>query len=416
MSLIIPEIVSLHVREAASLIQRRRTALRALQMRLKDVRRTFDDRIAAHLDALAVAGEDAWQFCQAALEEPSSGAVFTAAVRALEDKRHDRLDKLFALVGAIPATLTGLASALGWVERDRLQGLGTALLGSRDPLRRAIGIAACSMHRVDPGLASGEWLTDVDASVRARALRLVGELGSEEAVPACLAALNDSDSECRFWAAWSVVLLGHRGRALEVIKDVSLTGGAHRQRAFRIAVQAMSGADVHELLRLLAADGKKTRWLIQGSGIAGDPKYIPWLIRRMANPKTCRRAGEAFALITGIDLKSMRLAGPPMGVESGPNDDPEDPNVKMDPDSDLPWPDPSKIEQWWSANGGRFHEGARYFMGAAVTREHCIDVLKNGYHRQRILAAHYRCLLDPGTPLFNTSAPAWRQQRLLAAI
>jgi hypothetical protein len=53
-------------------------------------------------------------------------------------------------------------------------------------------------------------------------------------------------------------------------------------------------------------------------------------------------------------------------------------------------------------------------MGAPVTREHCIDVLKHGYQRQRILAAHYLCLLNPGTPLFNTSAPAWRQQRRLA--
>jgi hypothetical protein len=41
-------------------------------------------------------------------------------------------------------------------------------------------------------------------------------------------------------------------------------------------------------------------------------------------------------------------------------------------------------------------------------------VLKTGHQRQRILAAHYLCLLNPGTPLFNTSAPAWRQQRLLA--
>ena len=72
-----------------------------------------------------------------------------------------------------------------------------------------------------------------------------------------------------------------------------------------------------------------------------------------------------------------------------------------------------------SENGGRptaaaSRQGTRYFMGAPVTREHCIDVLKNGYQRQRILAAHYLCLLEPGTPLFNTSAPAWRQQRLLA--
>jgi hypothetical protein len=58
--------------------------------------------------------------------------------------------------------------------------------------------------------------------------------------------------------------------------------------------------------------------------------------------------------------------------------------------------------------------GQRYFMGAPVTWEHCLDVLKHGYQRQRILAAHYLCLLRPGTPLFNTSAPAWRQQRLLA--
>jgi hypothetical protein len=55
-------------------------------------------------------------------------------------------------------------------------------------------------------------------------------------------------------------------------------------------------------------------------------------------------------------------------------------------------------------------------MGAPVTREHCVHVLKTGYQRQRILAAHYLCLLEPGTPLFNTSAPAWRQQKLLARL
>jgi uncharacterized protein (TIGR02270 family) len=88
----------------------------------------------------------------------------------------------------------------------------------------------------------------------------------------------------------------------------------------------------------------------------------------------------------------------------------------MDPDEGLPWPDVAKVERWWAANSGRFALGTRYFMGAPVTREHCIGVLKNGYQRQRILAAHYLCLLDPGTPLFNTSAPAWRQQRLLAKL
>jgi len=104
----------------------------------------------------------------------------------------------------------------------------------------------------------------------------------------------------------------------------------------------------------------------------------------------------------------------PENVESGPNDDPDNPNVDMDPDESLQWPDRQKGEKWWAANAHRFQPGQRCFMGAPVTREHCGDVLTNGYRRQRILAAHYLCLLSPGTPLFNTSTPAWRLQKLLA--
>ena len=88
----------------------------------------------------------------------------------------------------------------------------------------------------------------------------------------------------------------------------------------------------------------------------------------------------------------------------------------MDPDDGLPWPDATLCQRWWEANANRFTAGTRFFMGQQVSRAHCIDVLKNGYQRQRILAAHYLCLLTPGTPLFNTSAPAWRQERLLATL
>jgi len=103
----------------------------------------------------------------------------------------------------------------------------------------------------------------------------------------------------------------------------------------------------------------------------------------------------------------------PEDFEPGPTENPDEEAVELDPDEGLMWPDQEKVQEWWVANAGRFQPGQRYFMGAPVTREHCIDVLKNGYQRQRILAAHHLCLLEPGTPLFNTSAPAWRQQRLL---
>ena len=136
----------------------------------------------------------------------------------------------------------------------------------------------------------------------------------------------------------------------------------------------------------------------------------------MSDQATARIAGEAVALIAGVDLTNGGLDRP-APVESQPesSDEPAASDLELDADSDVTWPDPERIERWWEQNGGRFEKNARHFMGAPVTREHCIDVLKNGYQRQRILAAHYLCLLEPGTPLFNTSAPASRQQKLLAA-
>ncbi|HEU4936767.1 MAG TPA: hypothetical protein VFT39_09965, partial [Vicinamibacterales bacterium] len=187
--------------------------------------------------------------------------------------------------------------------------------------------------------------------------------------------------------------------------------------SWELALQAMTPATTRSVLESLARDSKDLRWLIRGSGIAGDPTYVPWLIGHMSNNQIARCAGEAFSLITGTDLALLDLERrPPENFESGPNDDADDSNVAMDPDDGLPWPDVTKIEAWWQANESRFQKGTRYFMGKPVTREHCIEVLKNGYQRQRILAAHYLCLLEPGTPLFNTSAPAWRQQRLLATM
>jgi hypothetical protein len=86
----------------------------------------------------------------------------------------------------------------------------------------------------------------------------------------------------------------------------------------------------------------------------------------------------------------------------------------MDEDEGLPWPDQAKVQSWWASNADRFQPGVRYFMGAQPSWEHCLQVLKDGYQRQRIAAAEYLCLLRPGTMLFNCEAPAWRQQRLLA--
>jgi uncharacterized protein (TIGR02270 family) len=179
----------------------------------------------------------------------------------------------------------------------------------------------------------------------------------------------------------------------------------------------MGVGTTHEFLTDLADDSIGKRWVIEGAGLAGDPRYVPWLVTLMADDKLARLAGEAFTLITGADLVVLRLERlRPENFEAGATDNPEDSDVAMDPDEALPWPDQTKVHEWWTANKGRFQSGLRYFLGDIVEREHCLNVLKNGGQRQRLLAAQYLCLLEPGMGVFNTSAPAWRQQRWLSQI
>ncbi|MEJ2622588.1 MAG: hypothetical protein P8163_20770, partial [Candidatus Thiodiazotropha sp.] len=131
-------------------------------------------------------------------------------------------------------------------------------------------------------------------------------------------------------------------------------------------------------------------------------------------PDYSRLAAESFAAITGLDLAYEDMdVDQPAGFESGPTENPNDETVEMDPDEELAWPDQQKINDWWSRQKSRFNNGGRYLHGAQITREQCIDVLKNGYQRQRRAAAMELAIFDRQQPLFNTSATAKRQYQQL---
>jgi uncharacterized protein (TIGR02270 family) len=411
---IILTVVQQHADDAVALAEHRPALSRSPYATLPRLR-AADDRLAAHLRGLELAGTSSVGIADALLERPSVGVMFISAIGALVRRDDVRLNGLISVAQAMPEVQEGLLCALGWVEPEKLQGTIATFLAHADASKRTMGLAACAMHRVHPGRVSGRLQQDADPLVRARACRTGGELGAVDMFTSSAMTRADEHPDVQFWAAWSEVLLGNRASSLDVMVRRGFEPGPHRERAFRIALQAMSTKAAHVALQRLATDKAALRWVIQGSGIAGDPTYVPWLIKQMHDPKLARISAEAFTLISGLDLSAEALDRPaPAGFEAGPTDDPGDPAVDTDPDDGLPWPDEQRILSWWDTHGKRFQPGVRYFMGAPVTREQCMNILRNGYQRQRILAAHYLCLLEPGTPLFNTSAPAWRQQRLLA--
>jgi len=141
---------------------------------------------------------------------------------------------------------------------------------------------------------------------------------------------------------------------------------------------------------------------------------IPWLIEKMQEPELARVAGEALSMITGVDLAYDDLETDwPEGFEAGPTENPEDEDVAMDADEDLPWPAHDLLTGWWAEHQHEYAVGTRYLCGRPISRETCLDILKTGTQRQRRGAALELALLSPNEPVFNTSAPAKRQMRLL---
>jgi uncharacterized protein (TIGR02270 family) len=420
---IIPVIVQQHAEEAAMLRHIRSVLVRAPHVALLHLGR-LDERIAAHLDGLAVAGPAGMALCVAALERPGAGEVFALAVRALESGERRAFEQVLALAATLPDAARGLASALGWVSNAHLRGVVSGMLASPQPHRRALGLAACRMHQVDPGPALRAALADHSAEVRAAALHCAAALGHVDLRGHALQSMADEHPEVVFRAAWAACLLGDRRASLRVLRAAAQQSSPYADCALTLAMAASPFDAARELARDLSlasqaapADLPSQRRLVYALGLLGDVRFVPWLIERMATPALARLAGQSFSWISGADLARMDLETleAPARPEH-PSDDPADDDVALDEDESLPWPDRSKIEAWWQRQTALSDCRERLFDGEPVALPAARRVLHEGTQRRRGYAALCACLLQPGLALFPVAAPAPRQRRWLARL
>ncbi len=410
--IIIPVILEQHAEEAAFLWLLRDSAVNEPHYSLSDVAH-LDDRTEAHIDGLRIAGDEGWEICKETLTWEEAGEIFTAAVLAFESGDEDRIQTVLEAVGDVPELGRGIVSALGWLSFQKTEKFIQSYLSSESPVLSRIGMAACSVHRQDPGNTLHDGLTSSEPFLKARTLKAIGELGKTEFAAAANDQLNEEDKHCRFYAAWSSALLGNM-TGLPVLQNFAETEGPHAERSCSIALRRMSVTEGHEWNRAIAKKTNLQRIALIGAGAIGDPALIPWLVEYMSIPESARVAGESFAMITGIDLAYDDLDGEsPEGFEAGPTENPEDEDVAMDPDEDLPWPEPKLIHEWWRENKNNFRNGTRYLCGKPISEQQCQHVLRYGYQRQRAAAAIELAMMKPGQPLFEVRAPGFRQQKLL---
>jgi uncharacterized protein (TIGR02270 family) len=409
----IPAILSQHAEEAAFLWGSRTRAGSDPIYSLKTLGKV-DERLEAHLDGLRIAGDDGWAMCRAKLENGDAGEVFPLAILAFESG--DRLRMLDALTAGCVSvdTRRALISALGWLDYHAVQPWIDRLLNAKHALHRAVGVAACAIHRQDPGAELTTAVGDPDPVLRARALRAAGELKRADVLTQARASLSDDDEACRFWAAWTLTLNGDRA-GLRSLTQWLGHGDRFGAAALQLSLRAMPLDDGREWVRVLAKDPELRRSAVVAAGVLADPTTVQWIIGHMQSPPLARLAGEAFSMITGVDLVQMGFdrTGPDETDDDQASGDQTDTSIAPDYDGHLPWPDAQLIDEWWRAHHKRFSPGVRQLAGQPLTTDAARQVLRTGKQRQRAAAAIEIALREPAEMPFEIRARASEQRRRL---
>lgn len=414
----IPDIVRQHVEDASFLWLLRHSAVSEPHYDLSDLVH-LDDRIDAHLDGLRIAKDAGWEIAKENLTFEEPGEVFTASILALDELikgSMGRFDAVMQCIDADPLLSNGLVSAMGWYRFEDIEPIVSTFASEKRPFLKRCAIAACAIHRKDPGDLLIKGLSHDDPFIRSRALKAVGELGRYDLLSVLKKHLEDDDPDCRWQAAWAAGLFRDQ-QSLPTLFSVAENGGERAEYACAMAVRIMNSAEIYAWLNMLMVVPGLARIGVKGAGAMGNPEIIPQLIQMMDDPDLARPAGEAVSMITGVDLAYEDLdKDQPEGFTAGPTEDPKDENVDLDPDEDLPWPDPVLVAQWWNENKNRFQTNTRYLAGRPVESKHLIHVLNTGYQRQRMAAAVELAQMHPEAPLFEVRAPGKGQKFLLGGV
>ena len=402
-ALINQSVVEEHGEDAAMLWRMHEHGIQAPLYRLRDLE-LLDERVLAHLEALCVAGAVGMAQARRALATEEPSAVFVTAYLAFSTSETEAMRHVTQISAPIPTFADALISALSWIRITSIEQPLRSLARSENPVFRRLAVAVAAAHRIRMGNLYENAAGDANPDVRAIALRAIGETKSRDLEALVQDGVRASDTQSRFWAAWTMALLGDQ-RAAAVAFDTGNADPVLARTAIEIAMRAGEPGWARSVVRALAKNDASVRQAIVAAGAFGDPAAIPWLLSLMERPSLARVAAEAVAAITGVDLEAADFK----------QDPPEDLPDEHSDDTDLRWPSVQGLRDWWQKDGHRFQTGQRYLAGLPVSDAAAIELLRSGYQRQRYSAAIELAFLRPDAIVFPTGARAdWQLGRLRA--
>lgn len=263
----------------------------------------LDRRLGAHIDGLLASGSAALGEAAARFEDfPEPGEMFAWFLVALLGGGPEDIAAALERAGDHPDCRSGLSGAIAWAGAGAVRPHVKPWFTSTDPLLRLLAMTACSHHRADPADWLDRCLADEDPQVRARALRLLGEIGRADRLGMAVEALEGPRGPGQFAAARSALLLGRSGPALPVLRRLAAGTGRVADAALELAVLGGQGAEARGWLGDLMRRPERAGAAVMAAGAIRDPGVLDWLIGMCADPAHAAGAGRAIRARLDFDL------------------------------------------------------------------------------------------------------------------
>jgi len=367
----------------------------------------LENRIESQLNGLMGNLDIAWTVCEQRIEDDAeSGEIFTAAILAFRSHDQTKVQMVVEAAMLSEEGYQGLLYALTWLPGNLVHDWIKRFFTSKDLNHKKLAIQVCNIRRENPAdylvsiLQRDDCLEKIDLYIAA--LKIAGELKRFDLLEHLLKAIEHDDEAVKFWAIRSAIFIGDKAQVVKLEPYISKSSELQHE-AIEIAFRVLPIATARQWVAKLVDDPEQIRTLIIITGVIGDPFAIDWLLQKMHETEFARVAAEAFSLITGTNLINMDMANqPPEDADSLPNEDPDDENVKMHDDENLPWPNVIKVQSYWNSIKSNYIAGQRYLLGNHIGLLFLKNNLESALQRQRHAIAIEISLIDKNEKLFNT--------------
>ncbi len=372
------DVMEEHLEEACFLWTQWEAALDAPDYTLGELAGLEEQRLAAHLDALVLGGDEV---AEALLLPALSGDEADAAVAAgLALAALGRVDAVLEALGAVTELTQGalgLRRALELCATARVEDGLRELAAAGAPLGRALALEALAFHGVDLGPLPADLIDLVDPGVTRALLRAAR---GADLAPTGLVARGLEDPQLRDTALRTGILRGVEGARARCTQLAAEPGC----RAALELEALLGGPSALPSLQASLAHPEARLDALWALGFCGTPEAGDLCVEAMRGGDELQAAvaAEALVAITGLDLQAAGLVRPP--DPAGDEDDEEGGlTLAISPESFLPRPDVDGVAAWWATRRPELHVGQRGILGQPASLTAAAGALAAGSMARR---------------------------------